>query len=214
MRTTASLDVVVVNTGVANVRAITNMLRRLHAQAEISDQPERLRKADCLILPGVGSYDAAVKRIQERGLWEVLDDKVSAGTPIMGICLGMQLMAEGSDEGERPGFGWFRGKFKRFRSDDGGETKLRVPHMGWNLIEDIGDRPLYADMDGEARFYFDHSYYFIPEKTEEWCGATRYGVRFASGIMRDNLYGLQFHPEKSHRFGLQLFKNFLQLVGK
>lgn len=204
----------VINTGVSNIRAIPNMLRRLNSDAEIATDPDAVRTADCIILPGVGSYDAAIRRLREQGIWDILNEKAAEGTPFLGICLGMQLMAEGSEEGEKPGFGWFRGGLKRFRSDAIPDTMLRVPHMGWNLIREMRSHPLYAGMEQEARFYFDHSYYFVPGDSNEWCGATDYGVRFASGICRDNLYGVQFHPEKSHRFGLRLFQNFLSLVRK
>jgi len=210
----AALDIVVVNTGVANVRAIPNMLRRLGSNAEIAGTPERLAESNCLILPGIGSYDAAIKQLHARNLWEILKEKANAGTPLLGICLGMQLMAEGSDEGEEPGFGWFHGRFKRFHCEDGGETRLRIPHMGWNLIKEFETQPLYAGLQDEARFYFSHSYYIAPIDKKEWCGVSDYGVRFASGIARDNFYGVQFHPEKSHRFGLKLFENFLELARK
>jgi glutamine amidotransferase len=207
------MNIVVVNTGVGNVRAIPNMLRRLGASVEISDEVHVVKNADCIILPGVGSYDAAARRFSENGLKETLDRKaLYQGVPILGICLGMQLMAEGSAEGKEPGLGWIPGRLKRFQPQDGGEKPIRVPHMGWNVLEEIEDEPLYAGMEEEARFYFDHSYYWQPERRSNYCGVVEYGVRFAAGIRRGSIYGVQFHPEKSHRFGLQMFRNFLSIA--
>jgi len=188
------------------------MLRRLGASAEISSESQVVDKADCIILPGVGSYDSALRHFEQTRLKDVLDRKVGReDVPTLGICLGMQLMAEGSEEGKEPGFGWIPGRLKRFRPEDGRDKPIRVPHMGWNIVEDIQGEPLYAGME-EARFYFDHSYYWQPENEENYCGVVEYGVRFAAGAKRGNLYGVQFHPEKSHRFGLQMFRNFLAIA--
>lgn len=209
------MRIVVVNTGVGNVRAIPNMLKRLQASVEISADPEAVHAAECLILPGVGSFDAAVRRLRESGLIAALTHKaMTERTPMLGICLGMQLMADSSEEGTEPGLGWIPGRLKRFRPEDGGAEPIRVPHMGWNLIHRIADEPLYAGMEKEARFYFDHSYYLKPEDDAYLCGSAEYGVTFAAGIKRDNLFGVQFHPEKSHRFGLRLLENFLGLAAR
>jgi imidazole glycerol-phosphate synthase subunit HisH len=209
------MNIVVVNTGVGNVRAIPNMLRRLGASAEISDEARVVDKADCIILPGVGSYDSAVRYFEQTGLKDILNQKAGRdNVPTLGICLGMQLMAEGSEEGREPGFGWIPGRLKRFQPQDGKDKPIRVPHMGWNIVEDIEGEPLYAGMRDEARFYFDHSYYWQPENQDSYCGVAEYGIRFAAGVKRGNLYGVQFHPEKSHRFGLQMFSNFLTIAEK
>jgi glutamine amidotransferase len=207
------MNIAVVNTGVGNVRAIPNMLRRLGASVQISNEVRVVENGDCIMLPGVGSYDAAARRLSENGLKETLDRKaLHQGVPILGICLGMQLMADGSEEGLELGFGWIPGRLKRFQPKDGREKPIRVPHMGWNVLEDIEDEPLYAGMESEARFYFDHSYYWQPENQYNYCGVVEYGVRFAAGVKSGNLYGVQFHPEKSHRFGLQMFRNFLSIA--
>ncbi len=203
------MNIVVVNTGVGNVRAIPNMLRRLQVRATVGSDAETISRAECLILPGVGSYDAVVRAIRDAGLWQVLDECVRAGIPTLGICLGMQLMTEGSEEGLEPGFGWIPGRLRRFHPEDGGGQPIRVPHMGWNLIEEAEDIPLYAEMT-ERRFYFNHSYYYPLDNPAHAYGVTEHGVRFAAGIRRDNLFGVQFHPEKSHRFGLKLLENFLK----
>ena len=203
------MKIVVVNTSVGNVRAIPNMLRRLQVGATVGSDPETVAGAECLFLPGVGSYDAAVRAIRAAGLWQAMDERARAGIPMLGICLGMQLMTEGSEEGSEPGFGWIPGRLRRFRPEDGGDRPIRVPHMGWNLIEEADGLPLYRDMT-ERRFYFNHSYYYPPEHPDHVCGITGHGVRFAAGIRSGNLFGVQFHPEKSHRFGLKLFENFLK----
>jgi glutamine amidotransferase len=204
------MKLVIVNTGVGNVRSVANMLARLGTAAEISDDAGTVERAEAVILPGVGSYDAAARRFRETGIKRVLDGKVAAGrTPILGICLGMQLMGDRSEEGSEPGFGWIAGELKRFQPGDGGATPLKVPHMGWNLVRKQAGDVLYDSLDGEPRFYFDHSYYFVPRDPAHYCGRATYGVDFAAGIRKELLFGVQFHPEKSHRFGLALLRNFV-----
>lgn len=207
------MNIVVVNTGVGNVGAIPNMLKRLGAKAQITSKADEVASAECLIVPGVGSFDAGVSKLRETGLWQALDGKAREDrTPILGICLGMQLMAESSEEGREPGFGWVPGRLRRFRPEDGGGQPIRVPHMGWNVIEKIGEHELYRGMQDEARFYFDHSFYLALENDALYCGEAQHGVRFAAGLQRGKLIGVQFHPEKSHRFGLKLLENFLKLA--
>ena len=207
------MKVVIVNSGVANVRSVANMLRRLKTESEISDDPAVMAAADVLILPGVGAFDAAIRKFRERRLIEVLNDKVLAqATPVLGLCLGMQLMGDASEEGDEPGFGWIPGRLKRLSPQGKDGQRIRVPHMGWNLIGDHAGCVLYDGMGEEVRFYFDHSYYFIPEDPAHTCGTVDYGLRFAAGIRRDNIFGVQFHPEKSHRFGLALFENFIEFA--
>lgn len=207
------VKIVVVNTGVGNIRAIPNMLKRSGASAEISADPDVVRTAECLIFPGVGSFDAGIRRLREAELTEVLTHKALVDhTPILGICLGMQIMASSSEEGKEPGFGWVPGHFKRFCPEDGGAKPIRVPHMGWNLVHQIAAEPLYKGMEKEARFYFNHSYYFIPKDETFSCGIAEHGILFAAGLKRENIFGVQFHAEKSHRFGMKLLENFLTLA--
>lgn len=205
------MKIVIVNTGVGNVRSVANMLQRLKAAAQISDDPAVIREADALILPGVGSYDAAIRRFRAAALMEVLNNKVAhQGVPALGLCLGMQLLTEGSDEGQERGFGWIPGRLTRLNALGADREKIRVPHMGWNIIRETAGCVLYDGLGDEPRFYFDHSYFFGLQYPGHVCGQVDYGGRFAAGIRHGNLFGVQFHPEKSHRFGLGLFRNFLE----
>lgn len=205
------MKIVIVNSGVGNVRSVANMLKRVGAAAEIADDPEAIDRAQAIILPGVGSFDAAMNRFRSTGIGTVLDRKAAAGTtPILGICLGMQLMGDKSEEGSEPGFGWIGGELKRFQPSLDPQNPVRVPHMGWNIVSASMDDPLYRDIGPEPRFYFDHSYYFVPKDPASLSGRCIHGVEFASGIRRGLLFGVQFHPEKSHRFGFQILRNFAE----
>ncbi|MBO6769760.1 MULTISPECIES: imidazole glycerol phosphate synthase subunit HisH [unclassified Thalassospira] len=206
---------VIVNTGVGNVRSVANMLKRAKVVATISDDPKVMESADAILLPGVGSYDAAIRRFKSAGIVDVLNEHALVkNTPILGICLGMQLLASGSEEGNEPGFGWIPGELKRIPKVGVEGVPVRVPHMGWNIIEQFENNVLYDNMGSEPRFYFDHSYCFIAERDDYYCGSVVHGVRFAAGIRKGNIFGVQFHPEKSHRFGLALFENFVRFVDK
>lgn len=202
------MNITIVGYGVGNLGAIPNMLHRLGAGALITSDPDRIRAADKLILPGVGAFDAAVERLQELGLVEVLHEQVRRGIPVLGVCLGMELLAGASEEGVLPGLGWVPGRVVRFRpeiADDG----LRIPHMGWNYVTPTSDLPLLRELGERPRFYFAHSYHFIVDDPRDVAATTMYGCSFPSVVHHDNVTGVQFHPEKSHRFGLKLFENFL-----
>jgi glutamine amidotransferase len=203
------VTLVIVNSGVGNVRSVANMLRRVGVEATISDDPAAVRAADAIILPGVGSFDAAARRFRASGVADALNEKVAHGKiPVLGICLGMQLMGDRSEEGQESGFSWIGGELKRFQPSDGGADPIRVPHMGWNMVQADSANPLFEGFVGDPRFYFDHSYYFIPSEEASCTARARHGVEFAAGIRRGMLFGVQFHPEKSHRFGFQLLRNF------
>lgn len=204
---------VVVNSGVGNVRSVANMLKRAKTDAAISDDPEIILAADALLLPGVGSFDAAIRRLRQAGLMDALNEKVlQQNTPILGLCLGMQLMASSSEEGEEPGFNWIPGHLTKISPVNSTGERIRVPHMGWNIPVDTKNMVLYDNMGDEPRFYFDHSYCFMPENEANYCGRIDYGRNFAAGIRQGNIFGVQFHPEKSHRFGLAMFKNFVNFA--
>lgn len=192
----------VVDYGVGNSGAIINMIRRAGFQAMASSDPVIISSAEKLILPGVGAFDFAVERLHNSGLWDVLNELVvSQGKPILGICLGIQLMALRSEEGEREGFGWVDANVRRFR-----KQKLKVPHMGWNTLSHQAD--WLASVDEDERFYFVHSYYVECNDPEDVLFTTDYGEKFVSGFKKNNMIGLQFHPEKSHKYGLSVLTRY------
>ena len=213
------MKVTIVNTGVGNVKSVANMARRVKNAGEvditISDDPGQILSADTLILPGVGSFDAAMTRLTDKGLLAVLDEAVNQrGAPVLGLCLGMQLLAGGSDEGTKAGLGWIPGRFKKLKTSMQLRVPIRVPHMGWNIVNETENCVLYDGMGEEVRFYFDHSYALQLEEPSYYCGKVNHGVTFAAGIRSGNIFGVQFHPEKSHRFGLTLFENFLRYAAQ
>jgi imidazole glycerol-phosphate synthase subunit HisH len=200
--------ITIVDYGMGNLGSIENMLNRIKVESIISNETEVIDRAEKLILPGVGAFDHAMSRIGDLGIQEVLDRKVlEEKVPVLGICLGMQLLVERSEEGEMPGLGWIKGEARRFPAD----PSLKVPHMGWNLAESSFLSPLAEGFPNETRFYFVHSYYVKVTDPKHSMFKTTYGLQFDSGIRKENIFGAQFHPEKSHRFGISLFKKFAAL---
>ncbi len=200
--------IVVVDYGMGNVGSVANMLRKVGTEAVASADPEVIRNAPKLILPGVGAFDAAMNRLHERGLVEILNRRVLEDrVPILGICLGMQVMTDSSEEGSTTGLGWISGGTRRFNFD-ALDPRPRVPHMGWNVVEQARPTPLFEGMYDQPRFYFVHSYHVYCNNQEDVMLTTEYGYRFVSGISRGNIYGVQFHPEKSHKFGMHLIRQF------
>lgn len=199
------MSVVIVDYGVGNLASIANMVKRAGGRAEISSIPEVISEASSLIFPGVGSFDAARAEIDARGLAGVLHSKARVErVPVLGICVGMQLMATESQEGRLPGLGWLDTRVVRF--DD--MPPLRLPCIGWNAVEVDPHCPLLTGLQGRS-FYFLHSYRLASEGyTSAWA---EYGVRYPAAIQFGNLFGTQFHPEKSGDAGLHLFRNFLSL---
>jgi glutamine amidotransferase len=202
-------DVTVVDLGVGNLGAIPNMIGRLGGIARISNDPGEIAQATKLVLPGVGAFDPAMASLRSLGLLDVLNEHaLERRTPLLGLCLGMQLLTEGSEEGSEPGLGWISGKVVRFKFD-GTDRTLRVPEMGWNYVHPTRETPLLRDLGEHPRFYFAHSYHAVCSDPADVAGVTVYGYEFSSVIVRDNVVGAQFHPEKSHRFGMKIFENFL-----
>ncbi len=201
--------ITIVNYGMGNLGSLQNMLKRIGVAARVASEPADILTAEKLILPGVGAFDAAMRCIGEKdGLKEALDQRVlKDSTPVLGVCLGMQLLTDGSQEGELPGLGWIKGRAHRFPKDLG----IKVPHMGWNRTTPAAPSPLTAALGDEPRYYFVHSYYVSVDLPEHAILTCHYGLDFAAGIGRDNIFGVQFHPEKSHRFGMQILKNFSDL---
>jgi glutamine amidotransferase len=200
--------IVVVDYGVGNVQSIKNLLRKAGADATVSCDPAVVGKAAKLILPGVGSFDTAMCSLRDRGLIPVLNRLAMVDrVPVLGLCLGLQLFTRSSQEGLASGLSWIPGETRRFAIS---ASSLKVPHMGWNSIEPA-KRDALLDGLGDPRFYFVHSYYVVCEDESDVLTWTTHGIRFASSVRRGNICGTQFHPEKSHKFGLALFKNFLAL---
>ena len=198
----------IVNYGMGNLGSVLNMLKKIGVQAEIVENPEKLVLASKILLPGVGSFDKAMSRIQEIGFKEVLDQKALVEkVPVLGICLGMQLLTRSSEEGVLPGLGWIDADTIRFPSTQG----LKVPHMGWNIVIHSTGSKLTQHLPEESRFYFVHSFRVNVDHQENSILKAQYGITFDAAIQKDNIYGAQFHPEKSHKFGMQLLRNFASL---
>lgn len=201
--------ITLLNYGCGNVGSILNMIRHVGGQAEVTGDPVAVLSAKKILLPGVGSFDNAMRRLAETGLIEPLKMRAQEGIPILGICLGMQLLANDSEEGCMAGLGLIQGRVRRFYFD-GESAKLKIPHMGWNYVTPIQTHPLAEGIEGGARFYFVHSYYFDCENDEDVLLKSNYGHEFTSGVRHGNVMGIQFHPEKSHRHGMQLMQNFVK----
>jgi glutamine amidotransferase len=192
-----------------NLGAIVNMMKKIGAKAEIASTPDQLLGATKIILPGVGTFDTGMQNLMAGGWLQVLNQKVlTEKIPTLGICLGMQLITESSEEGKLKGLGWVKGLTKKFAFENNKEFK--VPHMGWNKVSVCKHSKLITAQSGEEkRFYFAHAYYVTIANQDEELLSTSYGVPFTSGIEKDNILGVQFHPEKSHRFGMELLRNFI-----
>lgn len=201
----------IINYGSGNIQAIANIYHRLNIPCTIMDTPEQLAVADKLILPGVGAFDETMRRLDHSCMREVLDQRVlNDHVPIIGVCVGMQIMAERSDEGLLPGLGWIKGEVKRINTA-ALVNKPHLPHLGWDAIEQMRPSPLLDEIDPEKGFYFLHSYCFFCTNPEDVLARTTYSDEFASAVNAGNVYGVQFHPEKSHSNGIQIFKNFARL---
>jgi glutamine amidotransferase len=201
--------ITIVNYGMGNLGSMLNMYKRIGVKATIESDPTLIRQAEKLVLPGVGAFDSAMSCINSvPGLREALNHKALVErAPILGVCLGMQLLTRSSEEGALPGLGWIPGITSRFPKQEG----LKVPHMGWNVALPNTPSRLTAHVSQEPRYYFVHSYCVHVDDQEHSLMKSHYGVDFDSAIGRDNIYGVQFHPEKSHRFGMQILKNFAEL---
>lgn len=200
--------ITIVDYGMGNLGAVLNMLKRVGVRAEVTGDLAKIGQASKLILPGVGAFDSAMRRINDSGLRATLDRKaLEDRIPILGICLGMQLLTRGSEEGVEAGLGWIPAETRRFPSLPG----LKVPHMGWNLVQPVQPHPLTAGLPEESRFYFVHSYCVQVDDARHSLLKCHYGIDFDAAIASGNIHGAQFHPEKSHRFGMKLLGNFAEI---
>jgi glutamine amidotransferase len=201
----------IVNYGSGNIQAILNIYKRLNIDCEVANAPEELTDATKIILPGVGAFDETMGQLLESGFKETLDEMVlTKKIPIIGICVGMQILANNSEEGRLPGLGYIDGVVKKF------DVRLfrhkpHLPHLGWNSISIKNDNQIFNNIDVEKGFYFLHTYYFQCNSENNILAKTNYGSEFSSAVVNNNVFGMQFHPEKSHSNGVQLFKNFAEL---
>jgi len=203
--------VVIIDLGISNVASVANIVEKIGGRFKIINHIDQFKslKPDKLILPGVGSFDTAMSRLHEGGWVDELNNFIkNFDNKILGICLGMQLMFNTSEEGKLEGLGWVDGHLRKFIFQD---NKQKIPHMGWNVIDPKKDKKLFKINHSEQRFYFVHSFYAVCVNDDDIAATCNYGHNFTCSIEKENIFGVQFHPEKSHRFGKALFKNFLDI---
>ncbi len=202
--------VAVVDYGMGNLRSVYNKFKKLNIQCVVTSDKEVINKADKLVLPGVGHFKYGMQKLQEFDLIEVLNEKVlTMKVPILGICLGTQLFAKHSEEGDAQGLGWIDAEVKKFKVSD--EIKFKVPHMGWNNVEIVNSNYLNEGLVNSDQFYFVHSYHLICNDPNDVWMTTVYDYKFVSAVRRQNIFGTQFHPEKSHNVGFELLKRFAEI---
>lgn len=206
----AAADVTIVDCGIGNIKSVERMFEAIDGAPRVADHPRQLAGVRRLVLPGVGAFDAGMRALADGGWIEplnriALEDKV----PVLGICLGMQLLCRRSEEGQAAGLGWIAADVKKI--DTGGDPRLKVPHMGWTVTQPVRPNPLIADDAGEQRFYYVHRFRAVCDEPADVLATASYGTPFSCAVNRGNIYGVQFHPEKSHRFGMALMRRFLSL---
>ncbi len=198
----------IIDYGLGNLGSIQNMLDVIGENAVITSDSEQIKKSDRLILPGVGAFDAGMKLLEEKNLISVIKIEAKNGKPLLGICLGMQLLGRKSEEGTLAGLDLIPFESKRFFFDK--ETNLKIPHMGWDIVSFKQNNPLTKGLVGTQRYYFVHSFHAVCDSVENVLMTCDYGYEFAASVVNKNVYGVQFHPEKSHDFGMALLKNFVE----
>lgn len=204
--------VVIIDYGTGNSGSILNMLRKVGAKGVISNDPEIISQAHALILPGVGAFDNAMRKFNESGLRNLVEIEVLIKKkPFLGVCLGMQLLFDKSEEGQEKGLSWIPGTVEKFDYEKRDLPKQKVPHMGWNVVTPENESILFDNSESELRFYFVHTYHVVCD-SKYVIGTSKYGYKFVCAVQKDNILATQFHPEKSHKFGMQLFKNFVNSI--
>jgi len=203
--------ITIVNYGSGNIRAIGNIYESLKIGYKVADDPKQISGSEKIILPGVGAFDETISMLDKSGFREVLDHEVLVNkVPVLGICVGMQILAERSEEGELPGLGWIKGEVKKIDKSLLSQ-KPKLPHLGWNSVKVAKASPIFNAVDEREGFYFLHSYYFECNREEDVLSHTTYGKTFSSSVNYENIFGVQFHPEKSHHNGVKILKNFSSL---
>lgn len=205
------MTIAIIDYGLGNLGSIVNMFQKIGAAAFVSADPEIISGADKLIIPGVGAFDTGMSNLEKKGLIQVLSQMViDRGVPVLGVCLGMQLMALSSEEGRSAGLGWINARFIKFRFPEG--IPFKVPHMGWNTVAVKKINPLISLEGRDQRYYFVHTYHAVCNNPADVLATAHHGYEFVAAFSHENIYGVQFHPEKSHKFGMHFLKNFLERV--
>ena len=203
----SSPNIAIVDYKAGNIRSVQKALEHSGASASITSDPGAIERADALVFPGQGANDSSMRQLKARGLVNPIKDFISSGKPFLGVCLGLQLLMESSEEGVEPGLGVLEGQVRRFLPNG-----LKVPHMGWNEVDFHIEHPVFEGIPDGSHFYFVHSYYADPEDKGVVAGTTSYGIEFCSAVAWDNVVAVQFHPEKSGDIGLKMYRNFAALV--
>lgn len=199
----------ILNYGLGNVTAFSNIYKKLDTPNKIISSAADFKDVKKLILPGVGAFDHAMKLYNDSGFRDTVDNLVlSHKMPVLGVCVGMQMMANSSEEGSEQGLDWIDSRVIRFYENDESKEAIDIPHMGWNDVRPAKNSSLFPPSEDTQRFYFLHSYYFVPSNLDNQIGKTEYGIEFCSAVMKENIFGVQFHPEKSHSYGIDLLKRF------
>lgn len=203
--------IIILDYGMGNVKSIRNMFKKIGVDSLITADPKTIQEGEKYILPGVGSFDEGMSNLKKTGIYEVINHEVLVNKkPVLGICLGMQLLSNSSQEGFEKGLCWIDSETIKFNFNNlyKNEKPLPVPHMGWNIIKSQNKSVLMSGLESENRFYFVHSYHVKCNNSADIIATSHYGFDFVCAVNRDNIYGVQFHPEKSHKFGMRLLKNF------
>ena len=212
MQPSIAPSIAIIDYKAGNLRSVQKALEECGATARITADAEDIIAADGVVFPGQGACDASMLSIRERGLFEIIRHSIDSGKPFLGVCLGLQLLLESSEEGEEPCLAILKGSTKRLPPEKTEQVGLKIPHMGWNSVSLSVQHPVFEGIPNDSYFYFVHSYYADPEDKDIVAGVTNYGIDFCSAVAWDNVAAVQFHPEKSGTVGLRLYRNFLTLV--
>jgi glutamine amidotransferase len=212
MQPSIAPSIAIIDYKAGNLRSVQKALEECGATARITADAKDIIAADGVVFPGQGACDASMLSIRERGLFEIIRHSIDSGKPFLGVCLGLQLLLESSEEGEEPCLAILKGSTKRLPPEKTEQVGLKIPHMGWNSVSLSVQHPVFEGIPNDSYFYFVHSYYADPEDKDIVAGVTNYGIDFCSAVAWDNVAAVQFHPEKSGAVGLRLYRNFLTLV--